>query len=111
MTRLCACGCKASLEGKRKGARYASPACRTRGWKREHGITGIRYVRASQNGSQRRSGLQVSYRKAVDAVARCLVLISPVAPGRADEEAEAVLRPALSPRQRELLERREREAA
>jgi hypothetical protein len=58
MTRLCACGCGNPVPS-RRGARYATSACRTRDWKARKGITGIRYVKASQNGKP--SGLQVPY--------------------------------------------------
>lgn len=33
MTRLCACGCGASLDHRHPTARFASDACRARGWK------------------------------------------------------------------------------
>lgn len=57
--RLCACPCKRSLTGKRKTAKYYSAACRTAAWKHRAGITGIRYVKASQNG-KKPSGVQIS---------------------------------------------------
>lgn len=34
VTRVCECGCNASLEGKREGARYATGACRVRAHRR-----------------------------------------------------------------------------
>jgi len=68
--RLCECDCGRSLEGMRSNARYASRACRTRDWKRRRGITGIRYVKASQNAKSRPSGRQLTQRKARTAVAR-----------------------------------------
>ncbi len=37
MTRLCACGCGASLDHRHSTARFASDACRARGWKRRTG--------------------------------------------------------------------------
>jgi hypothetical protein len=71
VSRFCACGCGCSLEGMRSNARYASRACRTRDWKRRRGITGIRYVKASQNGG--RSGRQLTQRKAERAVETALL--------------------------------------
>jgi hypothetical protein len=100
--RLCACGCKRSLEGMRSGARYASAACRTRGWKAREGITGIRYVRASQNGKNRHSGLQLSYHKAVRELADAMD------PGNPEclEVAGRILARALPARQRAQLQER-----
>lgn len=57
--RLCACPCKRPLEGRRKSAKYFSAACRTAAWKDRRGITGIRYVKASQN-AKKPSGVQIS---------------------------------------------------
>jgi hypothetical protein len=54
--RLCACGCKASLDGKRSNARYASNACRTKAYKARHGIVGYRRIKASLNGQRKRLG-------------------------------------------------------
>lgn len=97
VTRTCqAPGCNTSLEGMRASAVYCSASCRTRGWKDKKGITGYRAVKASRNG-RRRGGLQVSYRKAVDQLARYLPTVAPLAPGGAVEEAERILRPALPP--------------
>jgi hypothetical protein len=99
MTRTCACGCGASLDGKRASARYASGACRTAAYKDREGITGYRPVKASQNG--RRGGVQVSYRKAVAALAEFLKVLP------TDDDtlyAERILLPALSPRARAQVE-------
>lgn len=85
----------------RSNARYASRACRTRDWKRRRGITGIRYVKASQNGKV--SGCQVSYKKAETFVRVSLSGASP-------ELAAHVLRAlamALPDRQRAILAARE----
>lgn len=62
--RLCACPCRRSLKGKRKSAKYFSAACRTEAWKQRRGITGIRYVKASQN-AKKPSGVQISLRNAI----------------------------------------------
>jgi hypothetical protein len=93
--RHCACGCGERLEGMRADAVYASAACRTRDWKRRKGITGIRYTKASQNGKSGPSGLQVSFRKAVETLHLELRL-----PRLAIQSA---LEPALSKRQRRQL--------
>jgi hypothetical protein len=98
--RRCACGCKRSLEGMRSGARYASAACRTRDWKSREGITGIRYVKASQNAKSKSSGLQVSALKMQKVMERRLYEFGYsrlVAKQRAFEDVYA----ALPPRQRE----------
>jgi hypothetical protein len=92
--RLCVCGCGAPAAS-RKGARYATSACRTRDWKARRGITGIRYVKASQNGKP--SGLQVAYSKLVSDI--------PDEP-MSKEEVERWITSKLSTRQREQLERR-----
>lgn len=55
MKRVCAYGpCGKSLEGKREHAIYCSSYCRMQAWKTRKKITGIRYVKASQNGSRRK---------------------------------------------------------
>lgn len=107
--RVCACGCGASLDGMRKDAIYASPQCRSLGWKRRVGYADPRRRKASRNGKTRRSGpsgLQVSYRKAVETaiemlVAGCDEMYIP------EEFAERFMSRALSERQRALLEQRE----
>jgi hypothetical protein len=113
--RLCACGCKRSLEGKHPSAKYASDAHRAAHWKettgytkpsRENGENG------TQNETKKPSGLQVSYRKAVIAVARVISETE----GRYDDDgwkrrpggnvllAEDALLCALSARQRAQLQ-------
>jgi hypothetical protein len=98
------------MEGKRKKAVYASAACKTRDWKRRKGITGIRYVKASQN--RKSSGIQVSYWKT-----RALMRLRLVATARrkpfddltlneALDVALGVLDEAVPAKQRELLEQR-----
>jgi hypothetical protein len=100
--RRCACGCGASLAGKRSQARYASEACRTRAWKARHGITGWRPVKPSQNGSGRPVALRVSVRKA-ERVAPTLAA-DPDAPSDRVAFAMEVLRRSLSERQRQRLD-------
>jgi hypothetical protein len=104
LERFCRCGCGASLEGMRESAVYASASCRTRAWKAREGITGYRAVKASQNA--RASGLQVSYRKAVEALAD-FVAVEGIDRAKAIAEAERILRLGLSDRQRAALERRD----
>lgn len=87
----------------RSNARYASRACRTRDWKRRRGITGIRYVKASQNAKSGPSGCQVSYKKAETFVR---ISLSGASPELAAHVLRA-LRMALPDRQRALLGARE----
>jgi len=92
--RVCRCGCGRSLAGRRPQARYALPACRTRGWRKP-----------SQN--RHRSGLQVSYAKAVRMVAEALhgdAYMGSVE--QALRWAQTVLAEALSERQRARLDER-----
>lgn len=107
MSRLCACGCGRSLEGKRRNSRYASSACRTRDWKDRRGIVGVRYVKASQNGKSKPSGCQVSYKKAETFVR---ISLSGASPELAAHVLRA-LRMALPERQLARLQAREEKAA
>jgi hypothetical protein len=103
--RICLCSRKEPMDGMRPNAIYASAACRTRDWKRRAGITGIRYVKASQNAKQ--SGKQVSYRKAVTAALVAIYRAERRTPGETRERiAEACVLEVLPTRQREQLERR-----
>jgi len=104
--RLCACGCKRSLEGKRKSAIYYEASCRTRAWKQRHRIIGIRYTKASQNGKSR-SGVQISYPATRLAVARDLAITRHLAEDAALAEAERILLPVIPARQRARLEQRQ----
>jgi hypothetical protein len=63
--------CGGSMEGKRADAFYCKDACRLAAFKRRTG-TGepAERLRTARSGRNARSGLQVSYRKAVEAVAR-----------------------------------------
>lgn len=97
MSHPCACGC-GEPAASRKKARYATGACRTRDWKKRRGITGIRYVKASQNGKQ--SGFAVSYFKLVDDI--------PEKP-MTRKELEQWITSKLPARQRELLAQRSTE--
>lgn len=110
MMRFCACPCKRPLTGRRPNARYATAACRTRHWKERRGIIGLRYVKASQNGKSGPPGLQVSYRKAVLALA-----LDYQREGKpwyaAVPQAERVLQQALPVRQRAQLHAREQRRA
>lgn len=62
--RRCRCGCGASLDGRRKEARYATAACRTRDWKRRHGLGVSNASVTSQSGHPRSVELRVALRKA-----------------------------------------------
>lgn len=103
-------GCTVSMAGRHPSARFHSDACRARAWKERtgYGRPGPRKGRA--NGQPKPSGLQVSYRRAVTAVADYLAAQD----GHAETlpvyqpTAESILRPALSVRQRARLEARER---
>lgn len=105
----CACGCGDPLEGRRSNVTCATPACRQRVWKAKTGYS----LHAVQKASlRRRSGLQPSYPKAVEAVARALQ--AEVAAGldlaldldACRAWAESALRDALSDRQRAQLDKR-----
>lgn len=96
MARLCECGCGEPLAGRRPEARYATDQCRARDWKAKRGYGPQRRPGSRTNAS----GLQVSFRKAVDVLA--------------DEfdgyllpwEIESALKLALPDRQRQRLEAR-----
>ena len=90
--RVCRCGCGRSLAGRRPQARYALPACRTRGWRKP-----------SQNRHSRAGGLQVSYRRMVDLLAVDYALLN--LPD-ARRQAEKLVREALPERQRARLDER-----
>jgi hypothetical protein len=105
LERFCANGdCGASLEGMRSGALYCSATCRTAGWKAREGITGYRAVKASQNGKTKASGLQISYRKALEVLGEHFISRGETYPSVL---ARNILKSALSDRQRATLERRE----
>ncbi len=90
----CKCGCGASVARRRLGTVWATEACRKRFERRS----------VAQNAditrTRSRSGLQVSYRKAVSVLA---FFLRHAEPEWRDHEwtAEMVLRAALSERQRE----------
>jgi hypothetical protein len=108
--RVCACPCKQSLEGMKPSARYATAACRTRHY-RERQAQPVQTPRVT---SQKRSGLQVSYQKALQAA---ISAIGSFAAARLAgsavtdcEIAEQCVREALSQRQREQLDQRQEAA-
>jgi hypothetical protein len=114
--RVCAYrGCGKSLDGKREHAIYCSGHCRMLAWKTRKKITGIRYVKASQNGSQRKPEQpRVRYDLAVEAAreAAGLFLASDASTDQLSGLAEDCVRKRLTPRQREqLAQRSERKAA
>lgn len=92
--------CTHSLDGMRPSARYCSPACKTAHY-RERKERRAQWPTVTSR--RKRSGLQVSYRKAVDALQSHL--------GIPRHSAEEALRLALPVRQRLRLEQRSKEAA
>lgn len=103
----CACGCRRPQRG---NSAYHEDACRTRHWKDETGyVDPRRAVPANAaNGSQLRllrppghGGRQLSYRRAVNVVAKYLVDARVITdPVQAEKVAETILRRALPARQR-----------
>ena len=96
--RLCACGCGVSLVGMKPQAIYASPACKTRVWRRSRQEAG--QTRRVPVQRRRSGGAQVSFRRAVAVLAREF-------PSEPVERFERVLAGALSERQRRELVRLE----
>lgn len=103
MSTCAAPGCRESLDHLRKPGFYCSDACRARAWKARTGYRGQTPAGTARNGKAR-SGLQVSFRKAVDTLAIALYGEPPDAHTRA--RVEEMLRPALPARQRERLDAR-----
>lgn len=97
--RLCECGCGQSLEGLRSNARYASDACRSRAWKARAGYVDPRTAKPRRNVSKpRKPSIRISYRKALEQLEDYLISIGHDAPYT---QARALLRPLLTPAQRE----------
>lgn len=86
----CACGCKRSVADRRKGTKWATPTCRSDWRARQKPV---------QGGS---GGAQVSFKKAIDEVAREIAKFDTVTPRT---RATAALLRALPVRQRERLAR------
>jgi hypothetical protein len=105
VTRVCACGCgEPALP--RKDARYASRACKTRDWKRRHGIVGYRAVKVSRR--RKSSGLQAAHGRVRHQMKILLILVAPhLGPERIDSLADAYAANSLSVRQRAELHARE----
>ncbi len=105
--RLCACGCKHSLEGMRKDAVWYSRACAVR-WARENPgkslLTAHSTNRARTLTRRKPSGAQVSYFKVIDAVAATLRAYG-IHESRS--VARTTVRRALPDRQRARLEQRQ----
>jgi hypothetical protein len=82
-------------------ARYCSNACKSAAYKDRTGYWLTAHRKACQ--TRKRSGRQLSYRKTVDVLAAYL---APFLPTTVDPwtEAESVLRPALSDRQRRMMD-------
>lgn len=51
VVRTCECGCDASMEGRRRGARFLNAAHRKAAWSREHPETAPRPLASVENGS------------------------------------------------------------
>jgi hypothetical protein len=62
----CDCGCGRPREGR---SAYASDACRARAWKARHNYGPQKPRKSRTNGNPKRSGRQISYRKAVEVLA------------------------------------------
>jgi hypothetical protein len=103
--RRCKCGCGAPLEGRRREARYASPACRTRDWKRRRDSGRGDAPETSRNGKARPVELRISLRKA-EKLADGVVgeLDGPVAPAEVRRLVGLVLEGSLSDLQRQRVE-------
>lgn len=99
MTRVCACGCGASLAGMRADALWSTDACRKRGYAPPSAEKG-------RNRHGPRGGLQVSYRRAEAILRAALRYRAGYADDRADYWADCLMREALPERQRERLEAR-----
>jgi hypothetical protein len=112
--RFCACGCKRSLDGMRKDAVWYSRACAVR-WGRENPGKSLRDAHSANKRrtgtTAKPSGLQVSYRRAVEATVTAIWDFAAERISGNDvsieDVAERAQRGALSDRQRELLEQRE----
>lgn len=111
MTRLCACGCGESLDGRRKDVRYVSVAHKQRGY-RKHLATDLEAAGLPSHlnrsvipaidaqPSRRRSGRQISYAKAVAAAKRAVFLFVAADPDEVQQVVEHELRRALPKAQR-----------
>lgn len=104
--RVCACGCKRSLNGMRRDAVWYSRACAVR-WARSNPGKSLLDAHSANGGRTRRrsgpSGRQVSYRKAVATLADWLNVLPT---DDSTLHAEEILRPALPARQRARLEQK-----
>jgi hypothetical protein len=114
--RVCACGCKRSLDGMRRDAVWYSRAHAVR-WARSNPGKSLLDAHNANGGRTRRrsgrSGVQVSYRKAVEAIVKGF---TPHTYGHwcypqsfeddVRQSAEVALRSALSDRQRAQLEQK-----
>jgi hypothetical protein len=62
-------GCENQLDEMHGGARYCSNACKTAAWRDRTGYRLLGVRKPSQTRKSRRSGRQISYRKAVEVLA------------------------------------------
>lgn len=107
MTRVCACPCKASLDGMKPTARYATAACKTRHY-RERKAEAERVPRVtSQHRRPKPSGLQISFWKAQRLLELYFEIENPgaIAPRNLSLQ---ILERALSEKQRDELHARKR---
>ncbi len=93
----CACGCRQATRGE---SRYASDACRARAWRERVGYGPQKPLQSRSNGKQRRSGRQVSYRKAVDWFTAYLIDTEDIGVDEARYNAEQIIGGLLPDRQR-----------
>ena len=104
MNKVCAFeGCHERLDDAHGNARYCCDAHKSAAWKAKAGYSLVGTVNACQTRKyegRRRSGRQISYRKAVDAVATHLWCTSLCRFEDALEMAEDILHPALPEKQR-----------
>lgn len=107
----CECGCGADLT--RRQARYASDACKSRAWRQRSGYRIPPAAEVCQTRPKRaksgQSGLQVSYRRAVDVLAAMIDghVDRMLPPGAARSWADELMREALSDKQRARLDARD----
>lgn len=92
-------GCENQLDEMHGGARYCSNACKTAAWRDRTGYRLLGVRKPSQTRKSRRSGRQVSYRKAVEALAGDYIAMG-MLPSVAAQRAVRVLAPTLPERQR-----------
>jgi hypothetical protein len=105
--RVCACGCKRSLEAMRKDARWYSEAC-MKAWMRKHPGRRLSEAHSTDKAlTRQRSGLQVTYAKATTAACRAAGEARLAQGVPVQVLVERQMKRALSDRQRARLEQRQ----